>query len=133
MPVVEIFSGSGMEEMDVQIKDMFGNLFPKKRKQRKVKIPEALEILTQEEAQRLIDMDRVTKDALDRVQPILHNFQTRGLAWREHGITADQVLRRNRHVRDGSPELWVFVKGLVEQAVAEGFLDEKTPAGAGQP
>ncbi len=67
-PVVEIFSGSGMEEMDVQIKDMFGNLFPKKRKRRKVKVPEAMEILVQEEAQRLIDMDRVVKDALDRVQ-----------------------------------------------------------------
>jgi ATP-dependent HslUV protease ATP-binding subunit HslU len=68
IPVVEIFSGSGMEEMDVQIKDMFGNLFPKRRKRRKVKVPEAMEILVQEEAQRLIDMDRVVKDALDRVQ-----------------------------------------------------------------
>ena len=68
MPVVEIFSGSGMEEMDVQIKDMFGNMFPKKRKRRKVKIPEAMELLTQEEVQRRIDMDRVTKDALERVQ-----------------------------------------------------------------
>jgi len=68
IPVMEIFSGSGMEEMDIQIKDMFGNLFPKKRKRRKVKIPEALEILAQEEIQRLIDMDRVVHDALDRVQ-----------------------------------------------------------------
>jgi len=68
IPVVEIFSGSGMEEMDVQIKDMFGNLFPKKRKRKKVKIPEALELLIQEEVQRLIDMDRVTKEAVDRVQ-----------------------------------------------------------------
>jgi ATP-dependent HslUV protease ATP-binding subunit HslU len=68
MPVVEIFSGSGMEEMDLQIKDMFGNLFPKKKKRKKVKIPEALEILVQEEVQRLIDMDRVVKDAVDRVQ-----------------------------------------------------------------
>jgi ATP-dependent HslUV protease ATP-binding subunit HslU len=68
IPVVEIFSGSGMEEMDVQIKDMFGNLFPKKRKRKKVKIPEALDILVQEEVQRLIDMDRVTKEAVERVQ-----------------------------------------------------------------
>jgi len=68
IPVVEIFSGSGMEEMDVQIKDLFGNLFPKRRKKRKVKIPEALEILTQEESQKLIDMDKVIKEALDRIQ-----------------------------------------------------------------
>ncbi len=68
IPIVEIFSGSGVEEMDVQIKDMFGNLFPKRRKRRKVKIPEAMEILVQEEAQRLIDMDRVIKEALERVQ-----------------------------------------------------------------
>jgi ATP-dependent HslUV protease ATP-binding subunit HslU len=68
IPVVEIFSGSGMEEMDVQIKDLFGNLFPRRRKKRKVKIPEAREILTQEEAQKLIDMDKVIKEALDRVQ-----------------------------------------------------------------
>ena len=67
-PIVEIFSGSGMEEMDVQIKDMFGNLFPKRRKRRKVKIPEAQEILIQEESQRLVDLDKVHKEALSRVQ-----------------------------------------------------------------
>jgi ATP-dependent HslUV protease ATP-binding subunit HslU len=68
IPVVEIFSGSGMEEMDVQIKDLFGNLFPRRRKKRRVKIPEALEILTEEEAQKLVDMDKVIKEALDRIQ-----------------------------------------------------------------
>jgi ATP-dependent HslUV protease ATP-binding subunit HslU len=68
LPIVEIFSGSGMEEMDVQIKDMFGNLFPKRRKRRKVKIPEALEILVQEESHRLVDLDKVHKEALSRVQ-----------------------------------------------------------------
>ncbi len=85
-PVVEIFSGSGMEEMDVQIKDMFGNLFPKKRKRRKVKIPEAMEILTQEEVQRLIDMDRVIKDALERVQQsgIIFLDELDKVAGREH-------------------------------------------------
>jgi ATP-dependent HslUV protease ATP-binding subunit HslU len=66
--MVEIFSAAGLEEMDLNIRDMFGNIFPKKKKQRKVKIPEALEILTQEEAQRLVDMDRVTKMAIERVE-----------------------------------------------------------------
>jgi ATP-dependent HslUV protease ATP-binding subunit HslU len=68
VPMVEIFSAAGMEEMDINIKDMFGNLFPKKSRKRKVKIAEALEIVTQEEAQRLIDMDKVTKQAIQRVE-----------------------------------------------------------------
>lgn len=68
VPIVEIFSAAGMEEMDINIKDMFGNLFPKKSRKRKVKISEALELIAQEEAQRLIDMDKVTKQAITRVE-----------------------------------------------------------------
>jgi ATP-dependent HslUV protease ATP-binding subunit HslU len=68
LPVVEIFSASGLEEMDINIKDMFGSLFPKKKKQRKVKVPEALQVLSQEEAQKLIDMDSVVKLAVERVE-----------------------------------------------------------------
>ncbi len=68
LPVVEIFSASGMEEMDINIKEMFGNIFPKKKKQRKVKVPEALGLLAQEEAQKLIDMDFVMKQAIERVE-----------------------------------------------------------------
>jgi ATP-dependent HslUV protease ATP-binding subunit HslU len=68
LPIVEIFSASGLEEMDINIKDMFGNLFPKKKKQRKVKVPEALTILSQEEAYKLIDMDSVIKQAVERVE-----------------------------------------------------------------
>ncbi|MEE9615174.1 MAG: ATP-dependent protease ATPase subunit HslU, partial [Thermodesulfobacteriota bacterium] len=66
MPMVEIFSSAGVEEMDM--KEMFSNIFPKKTRRRKVKVPDALEILTQEEAQRLIDMDRVRKEAIERVE-----------------------------------------------------------------
>jgi ATP-dependent HslUV protease ATP-binding subunit HslU len=68
VPIVEIFSAAGMEEMDINVKDMFGNLFPKKTRKRKVKIAEALELVAQEEAQRLIDMDKVTKQAIERVE-----------------------------------------------------------------
>ena len=68
LPIVEIFSASGLEEMDINIKDMFGSLFPKKKKQRKVKVPEALDILSQEEAYKLIDMDAVTRQAIERVE-----------------------------------------------------------------
>lgn len=68
LPIVEIFSASGLEEMDINIKDMFGSLFPKKKKQRKVKVPEALNVLSQEEAYKLIDMDSVIKQAIERVE-----------------------------------------------------------------
>lgn len=67
-PVVEVFSASGMEEMEFNLKEMFGNLFPKKTKKEKVKIPQALEILAQEESQRLIDMDQVSRMARERVE-----------------------------------------------------------------
>jgi len=68
LPIVEIFSASGMEEMDINVKEMFGGLLPKKKKQKKVKVPEALNLLTQEEAQKLVDMDAVTKQAIERVE-----------------------------------------------------------------
>jgi ATP-dependent HslUV protease ATP-binding subunit HslU len=68
LPIVEIFSASGMEEMDINIKEMVGNLFPKKKKQRKVKVQEALHILSQEEAHKLVDMDAVIKQAIERVE-----------------------------------------------------------------
>ncbi len=67
-PVVEIFSAAGVEEMDINMKEMFSNLFPKKTRRRKVRVREAIEILAQEEAQKLIDMDRVYKQAIDRVE-----------------------------------------------------------------
>jgi len=67
-PMVEIFSAVGMEDMGLNIKDMLGNAFPQKKKRRTVKVPEALKILAEEEAQKLIDMDKVTKTALERVE-----------------------------------------------------------------
>lgn len=67
-PMIEIFSSSGVEDMGLNIKEMFGNMFPRKKKKRKVKVSEAMDILVEEEAQRLVDMDKVTKTALERVE-----------------------------------------------------------------
>ncbi len=67
-PMIEIFSAAGMEDMGLNLKDMLGNIMPQKKKRRSVKVPEALEILEAEEAQKLIDMDKVTRTALDRVE-----------------------------------------------------------------
>jgi len=57
-----------MEGMEFNLKDMFSNMMPKKTKKKTVKIPEALEILTQEEAAKLVDMDKVTGEATRRVE-----------------------------------------------------------------
>ncbi|MEA3471608.1 MAG: ATP-dependent protease ATPase subunit HslU, partial [Thermodesulfobacteriota bacterium] len=67
-PMIEIFSASGVEDMGLNIKEMFGNMFPQKKKRRKVKVSEAMDILVEEEAQRLVDMDKVTKTAVERVE-----------------------------------------------------------------
>ncbi|MFH1130048.1 MAG: ATP-dependent protease ATPase subunit HslU [Pseudomonadota bacterium] len=68
LPVFENFSSSGMEEMVVNISDMFGNAFPRRTRKRRVKVPEALKILETEEAAKLIDSERVIKDAILRVE-----------------------------------------------------------------
>lgn len=67
-PMIEIFSTSGVEDMGMNIKEMFGNMFPQKKKERKVKVSEAVEILADEEAQRLIDMEKVTRAAIEKVE-----------------------------------------------------------------
>jgi ATP-dependent HslUV protease ATP-binding subunit HslU len=66
--MVEIFSGSGVEEMGVNFQDIFGGMFPGKKKERKATIEEAREILKQQEAQKLIDMDEVSSEAIERVE-----------------------------------------------------------------
>lgn len=68
MPSVEIFSSSGIEEMGMDIKDLLGGILPKKTKRSKVKVPEAFTIFTAEEAAKLIDMEKVTKRAVERVE-----------------------------------------------------------------
>ena len=67
-PAFEIISNQGVEEMDINVKDMLPNLFGQRTKKRKVKVSEALEYLIQEEEQRLIDMEQVTRTAIDRVE-----------------------------------------------------------------
>lgn len=68
MPMIEIFSNAGMDEMGSNLKDAFGKMFPKKNQRRKLNIREALKILKEEEAGKLIDMDNVTKLAIQRTE-----------------------------------------------------------------
>ncbi len=68
VPIVEIFSNAGMEEMDFNLKDMFSSLLPKKTKKRRVTVAEGLELLAEEESQKLVDMDKVGGLAVERVE-----------------------------------------------------------------
>ena len=91
LPVVEIFSTAGLEEIDMNVKDMLSGLFPKKTKRRKVKVPEAMEILSEEETQKLIDMDKVVKLAIQRVEQsgIIFFDELDKIASREQGHGPD--------------------------------------------
>ena len=67
-PSLEIIAGSSIEEVDIHLKDMLPGLFQGKTKKRRMKVPEALEYLTQEEETKLIDMDSVARTAVERVE-----------------------------------------------------------------
>lgn len=68
MPLMQVMGPVSLEEMGINIQEMFGNLLPKKSKMRKLTVKEARVVLTQEEAAKLIDMEKVTREALTRVE-----------------------------------------------------------------
>ncbi|MDW7771761.1 MAG: ATP-dependent protease ATPase subunit HslU [Desulfobulbaceae bacterium] len=67
-PMVEVFSASGMDDMQSSLQDAFSKMFPKKKKKRRLKIPEAMEILKKEEAENLVDMEEVIRNAIRRTE-----------------------------------------------------------------
>ncbi len=67
-PLIEIFSGAGLEELDMNVKEIFGQILPSKTKKKRVRVKEAIEILTQQESQRLIDFDKVVEKAIRRTE-----------------------------------------------------------------
>src|SRR5216684_2536333 len=91
MPAFEIISNQGVEEMDINMKDMLPNIFGQRTKKRKMKVNEAFEYLIQEEEQRLIDMDQVTRMAIDRVEQsgIIFLDEIDKIAGRESGHGPD--------------------------------------------
>jgi ATP-dependent HslUV protease ATP-binding subunit HslU len=68
MPLVEVFSGQGMEEMGIQLKDMLSNIMPTRTKRRRVRVAEARRLLAHEEAQKLVDMEEVVAQAVRRME-----------------------------------------------------------------
>ncbi len=62
--------------------------------------------------------------ALDRLQPLLLNFNTEGAAWKRHGIKRSQVIERNQHIENGSKELWNYALWLIDESVKRGYLQD---------
>jgi ATP-dependent HslUV protease ATP-binding subunit HslU len=90
-PAFEIISSSGVEEMDINIKDILPGFLGQKTKKRKMKIGEALDYLVQEEEQKLVDMDQVTRIAVERVENsgIIFLDEVDKIAGRESGHGPD--------------------------------------------
>jgi ATP-dependent HslUV protease ATP-binding subunit HslU len=91
MPAFEIISNQGVEEMDINIKDMLPNIFGQRTKKRKMKVSDAFEYLIQEEESKLIDMDQVTRVAVERVEQsgIIFLDEIDKIAGRESGHGPD--------------------------------------------
>ena len=79
----DFLGGTGMEEMGINLQDMLGGMLPKKKKKRKLPVSEARKILTQEEAQKLIDMDEVVRQGVYRAEQSGHYFWMRSTNCRE--------------------------------------------------
>jgi ATP-dependent HslUV protease ATP-binding subunit HslU len=91
MPSFEIITNQGVEEMDINVKDMLSGMFGQQKKKRRMTVAEAFDYLIQEEENRLIDMDQVTRIAVDRVEQmgILFIDEIDKIAGRESGHGPD--------------------------------------------
>src|SRR6202142_1783616 len=91
VPSFEIISNQGVEEMDINVKDMLSGMFGQQKKKRKMSVAEAFDYMIQEEENRLIDMDQVTRIAVDRVEQmgILFIDEVDKIAGRESGHGPD--------------------------------------------
>lgn len=94
-PMLQVLGPIGMDEMGLNISELFGNMMPKKSKKRKLSVAEAKKVLTQDEANKLIDMDNVTKESIDKVQNsgIIFIDEIDKIAGRQSGSSNPDVSR----------------------------------------
>jgi ATP-dependent HslUV protease ATP-binding subunit HslU len=105
-PMIDIVGGGqGMEEMGVNFGDMLGNLFPKKTKHRRIKIAEAREYLLREEQENLVDMDNITRTAIEKTENsgIVFLDEIDKIAGRESGSSGGPDVSREGVQRDLLP------------------------------
>ena len=60
--------------------------------------------------------------AIDRLQPVMHNYYTEGKSWLEHGVKAENVLQINSRIGQSSLVLWDYARGLIEESIQKGYL-----------
>lgn len=91
LPMIDLFAGSGVEQVGVNVQELFGSLFPKRTKRRKVPVHEARKLLVQEEASKLIDMDEVIQESIQRAEQhgIIFIDEIDKIAGREGGVGPD--------------------------------------------
>jgi len=91
MLTLPIFGAGGMEEMGMNLQDMLGGMFPKQRKRRTVSVAEARRLLTDQEAERMVDMEQVTGEAVSRAEQsgIIFIDEMDKIAGRERGVGPD--------------------------------------------
>lgn len=94
-PMLQVLGPVGMDEMGLNLSELFGNMMPKKSKKRKLTVAEAKKVLTQDEANKLIDMDNVTKESIDKVQNsgIIFIDEIDKIAGRQSGSSNPDVSR----------------------------------------
>jgi len=61
----------------------------------------------------------------DRLEPVLQNYRNEGYTWKKYGITKSQILEKNKHIEEGSKEIWEFFKNLVGECVERGYLEDR--------
>lgn len=62
----------------------------------------------------------------DRLEPLLQNYLTEGESWKKHGISYEMVYKANKHIEEGSREIWDFVSAMLDSAVEKGYLPRDT-------
>jgi putative hydrolase of HD superfamily len=60
--------------------------------------------------------------ALDKLQPLIHNYANDGELWKEHDISSDRVIKRNQQMAHGSEQLWLYAQQIIEQSIEQGIL-----------
>lgn len=63
-------------------------------------------------------------NAIDRIQPLINNYYTNGLAWQKNNVKVHQIEPRNKAIKQATPQLWEYAKALIEKAVKQGILEE---------
>lgn len=77
-----------------------------------------------EEFEAMESMEAKFANTLDRIHPVLLNDASGGISWKEHGVKASQVMKRNARTAEGSKELWQYVKTRIKENIAKGNIEE---------